>query len=128
MADEEFPAALTAVKEYEELERRMSDPAVASDPTAIRKLGRRHAELGVIVSAYRRYASTRDDLEAARELAGEDAEFAAEATRLEGELSKAEETSPTRVAATPLLSGKPAQLMTSSDPLPDAGSSPYESR
>ncbi|WP_314687065.1 peptide chain release factor 1 [uncultured Bifidobacterium sp.] len=91
MADEEFPAALTAVKEYEDLERRMSDPAVASDPSAIRRLGRRHAELGVIVSAYRRYASTRDDLEAAREMAGEDAEFAAEATRLETLLPKEEE-------------------------------------
>ncbi|RSX51729.1 peptide chain release factor 1 [Bifidobacterium goeldii] len=91
MADEQFPAAATALEEYRSLEAQMADPSVASDPEKIRKLGRRHAELGSIVSAYTDYLSIRNDLEAAREMAGEDEDFAAEAKRLEEQLPAAEE-------------------------------------
>ena len=42
----------------------------------MRKLGRRHAELGAIVSAYTAYKQVKDDLEAAREMASEDPDFA----------------------------------------------------
>ena len=51
MADEQFPAAQTALEEYRRIEQEMSQPEVASDPDKMRKLGRRHAELGSIVSA-----------------------------------------------------------------------------
>ena len=49
---DQFPAAQTAVEEYHDIERQMAQPQVASDPDKIRKLGRRHAELGTIVAAY----------------------------------------------------------------------------
>ncbi|WP_300765833.1 peptide chain release factor 1 [uncultured Bifidobacterium sp.] len=91
MAEADFPAALTAVEEYEALEARMSQPDIASDPNAMRKLGRRHAELGSIVSAYRRYRALEDDCEAAREMASEDEDFAQEARDLEPQVEAARE-------------------------------------
>ncbi len=80
-----------ALDEYHEIERQMSQPEVASDPDKIRKLGRRHAELGQIVSAYESYRQIRDDLEAAQEFASEDESFAQEAQRLEADLPEAAE-------------------------------------
>ena len=91
MADEQFPAAVTALEEYHNIEQQMAEPEVASNPDKMRKLGRRHAELGAIVSAYTAYKQVKDDLEAAREMASEDPDFAEEAKRLEGELPAAEE-------------------------------------
>ena len=85
MADEQFPAAVTALEEYHNIEQQMANP------DKMRKLGRRHAELGAIVSAYTAYKQVKDDLEAAREMASEDPDFAEEAKRLEGELPAAEE-------------------------------------
>ncbi|MFT9008727.1 MAG: peptide chain release factor 1 [Bifidobacterium sp.] len=90
-SDEQFPAALTALEEYRDIEMQMSQPEVASNPDAMRKLGRRHSELGLIVSAYRKYASLRDDYAAAREMADEDPDFLDEAKGLEAQLPKAEE-------------------------------------
>lgn len=92
MADEEFPVAVTALEEYKNIEEEMSQPDVASDPDRMRKLGRRHAELGSIVTAYNAYLRVHDDLEAAREMANEDPDFAAEAKRLEEQLPVVEET------------------------------------
>lgn len=91
MAVEQFPAAQTALEEYQSIEQQMASPEVVTNPDKMRKLGRRHAELGAIVSAYQSYTAVRDDLEAAREMAGEDPEFADEAKRLEAELPAAEE-------------------------------------
>ena len=71
MADEQFPAAVTALEEYHNIEQQMAEPEVASDPDKMRKLGRRHAELGVIASAYTAYKQVKDDLEAAKEMASE---------------------------------------------------------
>lgn len=88
---DDFPAAQMALGEYHEIERQMSQPEVASNPDKIRKLGRRHAELGQIVSAYESYRQIRDDLEAAQEFASEDESFAQEAQRLEAELPEATE-------------------------------------
>lgn len=88
---DDFPAARMALDEYHEIERQMSQPEVASNPDKIRKLGRRHAELGQIVSAYESYRQIRDDLEAAQEFASEDESFAQEAQRLEAELPEATE-------------------------------------
>ena len=91
MADEQFPAAVTALEEYRNIEQQMAEPEVASDPDKMRKLGRRHAELGAIVSAYTAYKQAKDDLEAAKEMASEDPDFAEEAKRLESELPEIEE-------------------------------------
>lgn len=91
MADEQFPAAQAALKEYQSLEEQMASPEVVTDPSAMRKLGRRHAELGSIVNAYNAYLAVKNDLEAAREMASEDPDFAAEAKRLENELPDVEE-------------------------------------
>jgi peptide chain release factor 1 len=68
--------------EYAELEQRLADPAVHSDAAVARSLGRRYAQIGPIVRAARELADTRGDLAAARELATEDAGFAAEADEL----------------------------------------------
>ncbi|AIZ16001.1 peptide chain release factor 1 [Bifidobacterium pseudolongum] len=91
MADEQFPAALTALEEYRNIEQQMARPEAASNPDTMRKLGRRHAQLVGIVTAYRQYRALADDLEAAREMATDDADFAAEAKRLEDELPAAQE-------------------------------------
>ncbi|MGD9525474.1 MAG: peptide chain release factor 1 [Pseudonocardia sp.] len=70
------------VAEYADLEKQLADPSVHTDASLARKLGRRYAELGPIVAASRELESARADLEAARELAAEDAAFAAEAQEL----------------------------------------------
>ena len=49
----------------------------------MRRLGRRYAELGRVVSAYRAWQSASTDLADARELAAEDEDFAAEVPALE---------------------------------------------
>ena len=91
MADEQFPAAATALEEYQSIEEQMASPEVVSNPDKLRKLGRRHAELGAIVGDYKAWLQVKDDLAAAQEMAGEDADFAEEAKRLEAELPDAEE-------------------------------------
>jgi peptide chain release factor 1 len=73
------------VDEYADLERQLADPGVHADAGRARTLGRRYAELGPIVSTYRRWRALGGDADAARELAGEDAAFAEEATRLDAE-------------------------------------------
>ena len=69
--------------EHADLERQLSDPELHSDASNARKVGRRFAQLGPIVAAYRRLETARGDLDTARELAGEDASFAAEVAELE---------------------------------------------
>ena len=91
MADEQFTAAATALEEYQSIEEQMASPEVVSNPDKLRKLGRRHAELGAIVGAYKAWLQVKDDLAAAQEMAGEDADFAEEAKRLEDELPGVEE-------------------------------------
>ncbi|MGC1282897.1 MAG: peptide chain release factor 1 [Streptosporangiaceae bacterium] len=68
--------------EYAALERDLSDPAVHADQDRARTLGRRYGQLGPIVHAYREWQRVTADEEAAHELAGEDASFAAEADQL----------------------------------------------
>ena len=68
--------------EYAELEQALADPAVHGDQDRARKLGRRYAQLTPTVKALRELESAREDMVAARELAGEDETFAAEAESL----------------------------------------------
>jgi peptide chain release factor 1 len=71
------------VREHAELEQRLADPSVHADQNQARTLGKRYAEIGPIVATYQEWRSLGGDLETARELAGEDASFAAEVPELE---------------------------------------------
>ncbi|WP_371731892.1 peptide chain release factor 1 [Thermaerobacter sp. PB12/4term] len=76
---------------FDQLERELADPAVASDPRRWQPLAQERAELEPLVEAYRRWREAAADLEAARALlreaedADERAYLAAEVERLEGE-------------------------------------------
>ncbi len=83
MAKDRFASADELVKEYAELEAKMADPTIHEDANNARKLGRRYAQLGPVVSGYRVWRSAEDDLAAGREMAAEDADFAAEIPALE---------------------------------------------
>ena len=75
---EDFSAIRPLLEEYAAIERDMADPAVASDPGALRRLGRRYAELGRVVTAHRVWEAASADLADAVELADDDPDFAAE--------------------------------------------------
>jgi peptide chain release factor 1 len=61
----------------------MADPTIHEDANNARKLGRRYAQLGPVVSGYRVWRAAEDDLAAGHEMAAEDADFAAEIPALE---------------------------------------------
>ncbi|MEO3809664.1 peptide chain release factor 1 [Sphaerisporangium sp. B11E5] len=77
--------------EYAELEQRLADPAVHADQNLARTFGKRYAQLTPVVTTYRELEGVRADLQAARELAEEDAAFAAEAEELEARIAPLEE-------------------------------------
>jgi peptide chain release factor 1 len=86
-----FESVQGLLDEHAQLQQQLSDPAVYADQARARKLGRRSAELNGIVEAYKRWSQLSDDLEAARELADEDPELAAEVPGLETEMETAQE-------------------------------------
>ncbi len=73
-------AALLA--EHADLERRLADPGLHADAGRARTLGRRYAELSRVAAAHAAWRAAVDDLEAGRELATDDAEFAGELDEL----------------------------------------------
>jgi peptide chain release factor 1 len=77
--------------EHTELQTQLSDPAVHADAARAKKLNRRYAQLSQIKAAHEGLLAMQDDLVAARELAKEDAAFAAEVTSLEEALPAAQE-------------------------------------
>jgi peptide chain release factor 1 len=79
------------VREHGELEKQLADPGVHGDQNRARTLGRRYAELGPIVATYQEWKATAGDLEAARELADDDASFRAEMPAIEQRLAELEE-------------------------------------
>ncbi len=81
----------SVVEEYAELEQRLADPAVHSDQTLVRTLNKRYAALAPTVAAYRDLERAEGDLVAARELALEDASFAAELPALEATAGDAQD-------------------------------------
>ncbi len=84
-------SALSSIRaEYAELEQAMSDPALHADAARARRVGRRYAELSPVVRTADELETVRGDLTAARELAGEDPAFAAEAEELAGRESELE--------------------------------------
>ena len=80
---ESFAVVEPLLAEHAEIEGQLADPAIHADAGRARTLGRRYAELGQVVAAYRGWRSASDDAEAARELATEDASFAAELPALQ---------------------------------------------
>jgi peptide chain release factor 1 len=85
MTNTSVDAVLT---EHADLERQMSDPALHADTGNARRVGRRFAQLAPIVTTYRRLEAARGDLDAARELAAEDASFATEIPELEARVAE----------------------------------------
>ena len=77
--------------EYEELQLKLSDPAIHADPAKSKKLNRRYAELSQIKSTYEQLVGLEEDLAAAKELAKEDETFVAEIAPLEEAIPVASE-------------------------------------
>ncbi|MFL6142281.1 MAG: peptide chain release factor 1 [Labedaea sp.] len=90
------------LREFDELERSLADPAVHADQNQARRLGRRYAELTPIVKALRELEAAEADLGAANDLVKEDETFAAEAAEL--------------AARVPELETKLAELLAPRDP------------
>src|SRR5680860_654668 len=77
-----FEAVDGLVAEQAEIEHRLADPGIHSDQQLAKKLNQRYAELSSIIRSYREWQQLGDDIEAAKELAGEDESFADEAVAL----------------------------------------------
>ena len=56
------------IKAYEELEKKLSDPAVASDIKEFTRLNKEYAHQSDLIAASREYISALDDIEAAKEM------------------------------------------------------------
>ena len=91
MADDRFASAHEMVREYQELEKQMADPSIHEDQNNARKLGRRYAQLGPVVAGFNAWKNANDDLAAAREMAAEDPDFAAELPAMEATVASAAE-------------------------------------
>ena len=91
MSDDRFASAHEMVREYQELEQQMADPFIHEDQGKARQLGRRYAQLGPVVAGFNAWKSANDDLAAAREMAAEDPDFAAEIPAMEESVARAAE-------------------------------------
>lgn len=89
ITENEFAALVPLLEEYTQVEAQLSDPALHADPAKARSVGRRFAELGRVHAAHQRYKSAKEDLEAAHELAADDASFEDEIPGLESEVEEA---------------------------------------
>jgi peptide chain release factor 1 len=86
-----FESVNTLLAEHEELQQQLADPELHSNPARSKKVNRRYAELSRIVDAYQRWLKLTDDVEAATEMAEEDASFAEELPNIKAELAVMEE-------------------------------------
>src|SRR5699024_9986997 len=86
---EEFAAVEPLLAEYAEVEQELADPQVHTDQGRARRLGRRYAELGRIVGAYRTWHQATEDVRTARELAEDDPAFAEEVGPLQEQVDQA---------------------------------------
>lgn len=77
--------------EHASLQQQLSDSAVHSNPALAKKLNRRYAELSAILQADDDVKRLEEDLAATKELAAEDAAFAAELPLLEEQIPVAKE-------------------------------------
>ena len=88
MSSDRFASAHEMVREYQELEKLMADPSIHEDQGKARQLGRRYAQLGPVVAGFNQWKSAADDLEAAKEMALEDPDFATEIPALEATVER----------------------------------------
>ncbi len=86
-----FESVIQLLAEHDELQGQLADPELHSDPARSKKVNRRYAELSRIVAAYHEWRQLTDDVEAATEMASEDASFAAELPGLTESLDAAQE-------------------------------------
>ncbi|WP_137292104.1 peptide chain release factor 1 [Nocardioides dongxiaopingii] len=86
-----FEAVEGLVDEHREIEGRLGEPETHADARLAKRLNRRYAELNAVIGAWRDWTALGEDLEAARELAGEDPAFAEEADDIARRLPVAEE-------------------------------------
>ena len=91
MTNDRFASAHEMVREYAELEAAMADPSIHDDQGKARQLGRRYAQLGPVVAGFKEWKSADDDLNAAKELAATDPDFASEIPALEETAQKSAE-------------------------------------
>jgi peptide chain release factor 1 len=77
-----FESVEGLVAEYADLEAQLADPAVHTDQSRSRKLGRRYAELRPVIATYRSWKQAGEDAAAARELGADDPSFRVEAESL----------------------------------------------
>jgi peptide chain release factor 1 len=91
MSSDRFASAHEMVREYAELEAAMADPSIHEDQGKARQLGRRYAQLGPVVAGFKEWKSADDDLNAAKELAASDSDFASEIPALEETAQRAAE-------------------------------------
>ncbi len=86
-----FEAVEGLVVERAGLEQQLADPSTHVDQALAKRLNQRYAEVSAIVRTWEEWRQLGDDVEAARELAGDDPDFAAEADALVVRLEEAEE-------------------------------------
>mgnify|MGYP003333747692 CR=1 FL=1 len=77
-----FEAVDGMLAEHADLEQRLAAPETHADPRLAKRLNQRYAALSAIVGTWREWHRLGDDVEAARELAGDDPAFAEEAETL----------------------------------------------
>jgi peptide chain release factor 1 len=75
---EDFASVEPLLAEHADIETQLADPGVHADAGRARLLGRRYAELGQVVGAYRTWRTAALDLADATELAEMDEEYASE--------------------------------------------------
>jgi peptide chain release factor 1 len=86
-----FEAVEGLLGEHAELEARLALPETHADARTAKGLNQRYAELTAIITTWREWVQTADDLAAARELAAEDPAFADEVDALATQREAAEE-------------------------------------
>jgi peptide chain release factor 1 len=86
-----FEAVEGMLEEHAGLEQQLAAPETHADARLAKRLNQRYAALSSIIGAWREWRRLGDDVEAARELAGEDPAFAEEAEALVVRLQDAEE-------------------------------------
>ena len=80
------------IKAYEELEKKLSDPAVASDIKEFTRLNKEYAHQSDLIAASREYIGALDDIEAAKEMLHD----TTDADAPDGHLRKRGQASPAR--------------------------------
>ena len=89
---ETFASVEPMLQEHAALEQELADPELHADAGRARRVGRRYAELGRVVAAYRAWESAEGDALAAAELAEVDEAFAVELPTLREAADRASQT------------------------------------